>query len=346
MKNKELFKEIHMFDFRSDTVTRPTQAMKEAMMNAQVGDDVYGDDPSINALERYVAYLTGFEDALFVVSGTMGNQLAVMCHTSKGESVLMHKHVHINRYEVGAIGLLSSVYPKLIENEIGYLRKEDLILNFTPDNIHFPKISTIIVENALSDGRVVDMSTMNEVITQAHQYGYKVHMDGARIFNACIALNVDIKDITNQADSLMFCLSKGLGAPVGSLLCGSKAFIAQARRYRKMLGGGIRQGGFLAAAGHYALEHHILRLKEDHQRAQEVADMLVQFGYEVLSDHRDINMVFFKLKPDQDEASWCAKAKEFNLLISGSSYGLMRIVTHLDIDDEALMLMHQFLSSF
>jgi threonine aldolase len=345
MKNKELFKEIHMFDFRSDTVTRPTQAMLEAMTSAKVGDDVYGDDPSINELERLVAHLTGFEDALFVVSGTMGNQLAVMSHTSKGESVLMHKHVHINRYEVGAIGLLSSVYPKLVENKVGYLRKEDIVQHFTPDNIHFPRISTIIVENALGDGRVVDIHTMNEVIAQAHEYGYKVHMDGARLFNASVALNEDIKNIIGHADSLMFCLSKGLGAPVGSMLCGSKAFIAQARRYRKMLGGGIRQGGFLAAAGQYALQHHVSRLKEDHQRAQKIADMLVSFGYEVLMDHRDINMVFFKLKPGQDEIKWCKQAKEFNLLISGSSYGLMRIVTHLDINDEALMHMHQFLSS-
>lgn len=334
-----------MFDFRSDTVTRPTQGMKEAMMNALVGDDVYGDDPSVNALERYVAHLTGFEDALFVVSGTMGNQLAIMSHTHKGESVLMHKHVHINRYEVGAISLLSSVYPKLVENEVGYLRKEDIIQNFIPDNIHFPKITTVVLENALSDGRVVDISTMNDVMELAHEYGYKIHMDGARLFNAAIALNTDIRTLIGQADSCMFCLSKGLGAPVGSMLCGSKAFIAQARRYRKMLGGGLRQAGYLAAAGQYALEHHIHRLKEDHERAQKITDMLVSFGYEVLTHHRDINMVFFKLKPHQDEQTWIQKAKAFNLILSGSSYGWMRIVTHLDISDEALMHLQMFLAS-
>jgi threonine aldolase len=334
-----------MFDFRSDTVTRPTLEMKEAMMHALVGDDVYGDDPSVNALERYVAHITGFEDALFVVSGTMGNQLAIMCHTQKGESVLIHKHVHINRYEVGAISLLSNVYPKLVENKVGYLRKEDIIQNFTPDNIHFPRITACVVENALSDGRVVDINTMKEVMEQAHEYGYKIHMDGARLFNAAIALKSDIKTLIHQADSLMFCLSKGLGAPVGSMLCGSKAFIAQARRYRKMLGGGLRQAGYLAAAGQYALEHHIHRLEEDHNRAQKISEMLVSFGYEVLMDHRDINMVFFKLKAHQDEQTWIQNAKVFNLILSGSSYGWMRIVTHLDINDEAIMNLHMFLST-
>ncbi len=332
-----------MFDFRSDTVTRPTKEMKNAMMNAVVGDDVYEDDPTIKALENYVAQITGFEASLFVLSGTMGNQLAVMCHTQKGEAVLMHSNVHVNQYEVGAISLLSSVYPKLVHNESGYLSASDIIKYRGVDNIHFPKVSLVVVENALGDGRCLDSTIMNQTIQQAHDFGYKVHMDGARIFNAKIATNVSLKQLIGDADSLMFCFSKGLGAPVGSMLCGSKEFIAQARRYRKMLGGGIRQGGILAAAGIYALTHHVERLKEDHQRAEIIARMLQDLNYEVRINHTDINMVFFKLKENQNEGEWIKNATDFNLIFSSSTHGWLRLVTHIDIDDEAVMKLHQFL---
>jgi threonine aldolase len=334
-----------MFDFRSDTVTRPTKAMKEAMMNAEVGDDVYEDDPTIKALEHYVAQITGFEASLFVLSGTMGNQLAVMSHTQKSEAVLMHANVHVNQYEVGAIGLLSSAYPKLVYNETGYLSASDIVKYKGVDNIHFPKISVVIVENALGDGRCLNSDVMTQAIQQAHDFGYKVHMDGARLFNAHIASQESLGSLIGNADSLMFCLSKGLGAPVGSMLCGSKAFIAQARRYRKMLGGGIRQGGILAAAGIYALTHHVDRLKEDHERAVQITKMLQDYKYEVKVSHRDINMVFFKLKDTQSESDWIKKALDFDLIFSPSTHGWLRLVTHLDINDEAVMRLHQFLQS-
>lgn len=333
-----------MFDLRSDTVTQPTEAMKRAMMSAEVGDDVYEDDPTIKLLERYVAQISGYEDSLFVLSGTMGNQIAIMCHTNKGEAVLMHQHAHINRYEVGAISLLSSVYPILVDNECGYLRKDDVLSNARQENIHYPTLSCVVVENALGDGRVVGVESMYDTVSQAHHLGYKVHMDGARIFNASVSLNSDIKTLSANADSLMFCLSKGLGAPIGSMLCGSKDFIKRARRFRKMLGGGIRQGGFLAAAGLFALEHHVARLKNDHILADHFASILISFGYEVRLENRDINMVFFKLKSHQNEDSWITIAKEFDLILSRSSYGWMRIVTHLDITNEALLHFKRFLT--
>lgn len=334
-----------MFDFRSDTVTRPTKEMKDAMMIAEVGDDVYEDDPTIKALENYVAQITGFEASLFVLSGTMGNQLAVMCHTKKGEAVLMHSNVHVNQYEVGAIGLLSSVYPKLVHNDSGYLRASDIIKYRGVDNIHFPKVSTVIVENALGDGRCLSSDIMKQTIQQAHDFGYKVHMDGARLFNAHTATHESLKSLIGDADSLMFCLSKGLGAPVGSMLCGSNEFITQARRYRKMLGGGIRQGGILAAAGIYALTHHVKRLKEDHQRAEVITKMLMDLNYEVKAGNRDINMVFFKLKENQNEVDWIRSALDFGLIFSPSTHGWLRLVTHLDINDEAVMKLQQFLHS-
>lgn len=334
-----------MFDFRSDTVTRPTTAMKEAMMVAEVGDDVYEDDPTIKELENYVAHITGFEASLFVLSGTMGNQLAVMTHTQKGESVLMHSNVHVNQYEVGAIGLLSSVYPKLVYNETGYLDAVDIIKYRGVDNIHFPKVSMVIVENALGDGRCLDSVIMNQTIQQAHSFGYKVHMDGARLFNAHVSIQESLRSLIGNADSLMFCLSKGLGAPVGSMLCGSKEFITQARRYRKMLGGGIRQGGILAAAGLYALNHHVDRLKEDHLRASQITKMLQDLKYEIKLNNRDINMVFFKLKEYQIESDWIKKALDFDLIFSSSTHGWLRLVTHLDINDEAVMRLQQFLLS-
>lgn len=334
-----------MYDLRSDTLTQPTTAMRNFMMSAEVGDDVYEADPTIKALERKAAQLTGFEDALFVLSGTMGNQLAIMCHTKKGDGVLMHTHAHVNRYEVGATSLLSATYPMLVTNDTGYLSAIDIEQHAYKDDIHTPKISCVVLENALGDGRVVHASTMQSTVAKAHTYGYRVHVDGARIFNAAIALQTCVQSCYAQADSLMFCLSKGLGAPVGSLLCGSKAFIAQARKYRKMLGGGIRQGGFLAAAGLYALDHHISRLQDDHDMANAFAQTLLAFEYEVKVHHRDINMVFFKIKPSISEVDWLTRARDFDLIIPGSHNGWIRIVTHIDITQNALHQFKRFLTA-
>lgn len=335
-----------MYDLRSDTLTQPTSAMRSFMMAAQVGDDVYEADPTIKQLESKAAHLTGFEDALFVLSGTMGNQLAIMCHTAKGDAVLMHTNAHVNRYEVGAISLLSAVYPILVTNDAGYLSGNDIAQYRNKDDIHIPNISCVVLENALGDGRVIDVKTMKIAILRAHANGYRVHIDGARIFNACTALNVSVDAWCRNADSMMFCLSKGLGAPVGSMLCGSKAFIAKARKFRKMLGGGIRQGGFLAAAGIYALENHIVRLKDDHEMANAFAQTLLEFGYEVKMQHRDINMVFFKCKPSIEEQDWIACAKTFGLVIAPSYLGWIRIVTHIDITQAALHQFRSFLAAY
>ena len=191
-----------MYDLRSDTLTQPTSAMRSFMMAAQVGDDVYEADPTIKQLESKAAHLTGFEDALFVLSGTMGNQLAIMCHTAKGDAVLMHTNAHVNRYEVGAISLLSAVYPILVTNDAGYLSGNDIAQYRNKDDIHIPNISCVVLENALGDGRVIDVKTMKIAILRAHANGYRVHIDGARIFNACTALNVSVDAWCRNADSM------------------------------------------------------------------------------------------------------------------------------------------------
>src|SRR5690554_2964174 len=270
---------MKLIDFRSDTVTKPTNKMRTAMMNALVGDDVYGDDPTVNELETLAAQITGFEDALFVTSGTMGNQLAIMTHTNRGDEILVGKEHHIINHEVGAMAVLSSVNVRVINKTI--LDCESVVSSIRRDNIHFPKTSLLCLENALSNGQVVDQETFRGLIDCAHDHNLSVHVDGARIFNAAIALNTSVNDLVSKADSMMFCLSKGLGAPIGSILVGNTNFIQRARKYRKMLGGGLRQAGVIASCGIVALKEMIERLQEDHDNAKALASYL---------NHKDINV--------------------------------------------------------
>lgn len=282
-------------DLRSDTVTQPTQGMRDAMAIALVGDDVYGDDPTMNELEQVAAKLVNKPAALFVPSGTMGNQLALMTHTQRGDEIITGSHNHIVIHEVGAIPVLSGAGVRTIAHPDDFITPAQLIRAIRSSDIHEPKSSVLSMENALSNGKVMPLSLMKDNYDIAKTHGLKVHLDGARLFNAAVALNVEATELTQYCDSVMFCLSKGLCAPVGSILAGPKDFIDKARKNRKLLGGGMRQVGFLAAAGLIALNEMRLRLHEDHDNAKYLAKKLLETGLVTLNlDDVQINMVFFE----------------------------------------------------
>lgn len=319
-----------MIDFRSDTVTKPTKEMREAMANAIVGDDVYGDDPTVNQLEELAAKMTGKEAALFVPSGTMGNQLAIMTHTSRGDEFILGKNSHIKNYEVGAAATLSGVSYHLVDDESGFLDIEKVRKGIRGIDVHYPTTSLICMENAHGTGRVAPVSYMKEIYDLAKEHNVFVHTDGARIFNAAVHLNIDVKELTQYTDSLMFCLSKGLASPIGSILVGTKDFIHQARRNRKMLGGGMRQVGILAAAGLISLQEMTKRLHIDHQNAQYLASELNKLkDFTVDMDHLDINMVFVKSSYDLNRLKEYLMQKD--ILLGGYKGEYMRLVCHNDI---------------
>ncbi|MCF7926461.1 MAG: low-specificity L-threonine aldolase [Candidatus Izimaplasma sp.] len=328
-----------MIDFRSDTVTKPTKKMRESMMNATVGDDVYQDDPTINKLEALAAKMTGKEAALFVTSGTMGNQLAIMTHTQRGDEIILGSHSHIKTYEVGASAVLSGVSFHLLNETRGKLPIQELKTAIRGEDIHYPNTSLICLENAHGSGVVFGPEYMKKVHELAQQKGVFVHLDGARLFNAATHLKVDLKAITKHVDSVTFCLSKGLASPVGSLLCGTNAFIQKARKYRKMLGGGMRQAGVLAAPGLISLKEMTKRLNDDHKHAQYLADKLNNYDeFDVNFDVLDINMVFTKSSLDfKDLATYL---KQQNIIIGGYKGEYLRIAIHNDIskkDIDALL---------
>lgn len=283
-----------MIDLRSDTVTLPTPKMREAMKNAVLGDDVYGDDPTINELEALAAHMMGKEAAMFVPSGTMGNQVAIMTHTHMGEEMIAGNTAHVVIYECGAYARLSGISLSAVDMAKGYISKEDVLNHIRDDsNNHFPKSTLLCLENPMTNGRVVSLAHMQEAYSAAKSKGLQVHLDGARIFNAACALNVSVQDIASQCDSVMFCLSKGLCSPVGSMLCGNKAFIDKARRNRKVLGGGMRQAGVLAACGLLSLKEMTERVKEDHENARYLAEKLSDIeGITLSMEDIETNMVF------------------------------------------------------
>jgi threonine aldolase len=283
-------------DLRSDTVTQPTPEMRELMAAAPVGDDVYGDDPTANELEAFAAELLGKEASMFVPSGTFGNQVSIMTHTKRGDEVLLDGDAHIYWHEVGAAAALSGVQLRAFPVDgrgIDVGKLESLVRS---DDIHEPPTGLICLENARGNGMVLSMDAMRGVKRLAEAHGIPVHMDGARLFNAAIALGVKPKEVAACADSVMVCLSKGLCAPVGSVVAGPRAFIARARKCRKLMGGGMRQVGILCAAGLYALRHMVDRLALDHANARYLAGRLGEIeGVRVDGDCLDINMVFFTL---------------------------------------------------
>ena len=320
-------------DLRSDTVTQPTQQMREAMYRAQVGDDVYGDDPTMKELEEKAARMLGKEAALFVASGTMGNAIAVMSHTQRGNEIILSDTAHIVAHEVGGAAILSQAFIRTLHFENGIFDAEQIRAAIRDrENIHYPRTGLICVEEPLATGKVVPLEKLRQVYMMAQQEKIPVHLDGARIFNAATALGVDVKEIAACADSVMFCLSKGLCAPVGSILAGSKEYIEQARRYRKLLGGGMRQCGFLAAAGLVALEVITKRLQEDHDNAKYMARRLQKIkGISLDMDSVEINMVFFRIDaPEQVIQTLPEKMLEAGIKINGIEDGEFRFVTTND----------------
>ncbi|WP_170114881.1 low-specificity L-threonine aldolase [Photobacterium rosenbergii] len=317
-------------DFRSDTVTRPTQAMRDAMAAALVGDDVYGDDPTVNELEQWAAERHGFESALFCSSGTQANLLSLMAHCERGDEYLCGQQAHNYMFEGGGAAVLGSIQPQPIENEKdGTIPFTKLAAAIKPDDAHFARTRLLSLENTIN-GKVLPLSYMAEAREFVNQHKLKLHLDGARVYNAAVALGVDIKEISQYFDSMTVCLSKGLGAPIGSLVLGDKAFISRVRRWRKVLGGGMRQAGILAAAAKIALTEHVDRLADDHANAKALAEGLNRVpGFKVNTDVVQTNIVFTKVDSAIDQQALAAKLKEKDIIITPGNP--MRLVTHIDI---------------
>ncbi|OEF27561.1 low-specificity L-threonine aldolase [Vibrio rumoiensis] len=320
-------------DFRSDTVTHPTEAMRIAMANAIVGDDVYGDDPTINALEMWAAERHGFEAAIFTSSGTQANLLGLMSHCERGEEYLCGQQAHNYKFEGGGAAVLGSIQPQPIENERdGTICLKKLKKAIKPDDIHFAQTKLLSLENTIN-GKVLPLSYLKEAREFANEHNLQLHLDGARVYNAAVALNVDIKEIACHFDSMTICLSKGLSAPVGSLLLGNKAFITKARRIRKMLGGGMRQAGILAAAGKLALTEQIDQLKVDHANAQILAQGLNTLpGFEVNLEQVQTNIVFTKVAEHINTAHLQQNLRKDGIIISSGNP--LRFVLHNDITQD------------
>jgi threonine aldolase len=329
-----------MIDLRSDTVTVPTAAMRTAMAGAEVGDDVYGDDPTVKRLEELGAELTGKEAALLVPSGTFGNELALFTWCPRGTEVILGEECHIIAHEAGAAAAIAGVQTRCIPAPEGILVPAEIRGRLRKRDLHAPATSLICLENAHSLGRAVPLAAMDAVQALAGAWGLPVHLDGARIFNAALALGCGVRDIAARADSVMFCLSKGLCAPVGSLLAGPADFIREARLKRKILGGGMRQAGILAAAGIIALTEHPPLLAEDHRRARELARSLAAMpGIALRPAETDINMVFFRFPPAEAPgraAEITAAFAQRGIRINPPENGVFRLVTHYGIGDREL----------
>lgn len=325
-------------DFRSDTVTRPTAEMRRAMAEAEVGDDVYGEDPTVNRLEERAAQIFGREAALFVPSGTMGNQIAIKIHTHHGQEIICEERGHIFNYEMATLAAFSGCVVRPIYGEGGMLRWSDIRKRIAPGIYYKAQTGLVSLENThnMAGGTVYPQDVADEICDRAREIGLPVHLDGARIFNAATALARPVAEITRKFDSLMFCLSKGLGAPVGSMLVGSKAFIEKARRYRKALGGGMRQAGVLAAAGLIALEKMPARLKEDHDNAQVLARGLAQIpGIKIDPKKAVTNILVFNISGTRmNTADFSRKLAGRNVLAAGIDPENMRFVTHMDVSKE------------
>lgn len=316
-----------MIDLRSDTVTQPTDEMRQAMFTATVGDDVYDDDPTIKELEAFSANLLGKEAGLFVPSGTFGNQLCIMSHTRRGDEVIVSQDCHILAHEVGASSVIAGVQLRTLHCDGGRFDLETLKAYIREDDIHYPETGLICVENAHGSGSVISVDHMKAIYDIAREHDVPVHLDGARLFNAAAALNVDAKTLGQYADSVTFCLSKGLCAPIGSMVVGSHDFIKKAKKNRKLMGGGLRQAGFLAAAGMIALKDMAPRLCDDHAVASYLAEQLDRLdGVDVIKERQDINMVFFKM--DTNEEAFIEKFLEKGIKTNGTEDGEWRFVTH------------------
>ena len=333
---------MQYIDLRSDTVTQPTPEMREAMRHAEVGDDVYGEDPSVNRLQELAAEKMGKEAGLFVPSGTMGNLIAILAHCQRGDEAIVGKRNHVFLHEAGGISVLGGVHSCQLPNQPdGSLRLEDVAAAIRADDPHEPVTRLLCLENTHNacGGVTQTPEVTRQAVEFAHARGLSVHLDGARIFNAAVAQGVASSELAGPVDSVTFCLSKGLCAPVGSVLCGSKAFIARAQRLRKLLGGGMRQAGILAAAGIVALEKMTARLVEDHARAKKLADGLRQVPGLVLDPGTPAtNMVFLSLAAQVKctTEEFIERLKERSVLVGATGERSYRLVTHYWIDDEGV----------
>lgn len=316
-------------DLRSDTVTQPSQAMRDAMYRAEVGDDVYADDPTVNRLQELAADMFGFEAGLFAPSGTQTNLLALMTHCGRGDEYLVGQEAHTYKYEGGGAAVLGSIQPQPILNQAdGSIALEDIEAYIKPADDHFARTRLLALENTIG-GRVLPQEYVNKATALAKSKGLNTHLDGARVCNAAVKQGLSLRDITKGFDSVSVCLSKGLGAPVGSVLLGSKDFLKQAHRWRKMLGGGMRQAGVIAAAGIYALQNNVQRLAEDHANAMLLADGLRELGLNVSVPQT--NIVYIDIP-----AAQCAglSAALVAAGVRASVSPKMRVVTHLDVSAE------------
>jgi threonine aldolase len=327
-----------MIDFRSDTVTLPTPAMLAYMQAAPVGDDVFGEDPSINALEAKTAGLFGMEAGLFCPSGTMTNQLAIKTHTQAGDEVICEELSHIYQYEGGGIASNSGASVKLLRGNRGRITAEQVLAAIHPEDVHKPISKLVSLENTCNrgGGACYDFSEIEAIQKVAKSNGLGLHLDGARIFNALVHKKEDPTQYGKVFDSISICLSKGLGAPVGSVLLGSTPFIKKARRWRKVFGGGMRQAGSLAAAGIYALDNHFERLKEDHAKALEIKTALLKKDFVKEIFEVETNIVIAHIEGKYNATQLAAVLKEKNILVIAMTPALIRFVVHLDIANEML----------
>jgi threonine aldolase len=334
---------VKTIDLRSDTVTLPTQTMREAIYNAELGDDVFGEDPTTNRLEKIAAERMGKEAAMMVASGTMGNLVCVLTHCSRGEEVILGDQSHTFVYEAGGMSAVGGIHPHTIANQPdGTMRLEDIEAAIRGSNVHFPRSRLICLENTHNrcNGSALTPRYMESVAKLAGDRGLRVHLDGARVFNAAVALGVDVTKLTRHADSVSFCLSKGLSSPVGSIVCGSGRFIAEARRNRKVLGGGMRQSGIIAAAGITALEQMVDRLAEDHENARRLAEGIARTpGLSIELNRIQTNIVYFNMTDDRFTAETLARQladRGIKILQVGPKR--LRAVTHYGINAEDIDL--------
>lgn len=326
-------------DLRSDTVTRPTPGMLEAMYNARVGDDVFGEDETVNQLEAKAAAMFGMEEALFCASGTMTNQIAIKCFTNPMEEVICDETAHVYRYEGGGIAFNSGASVRLLYGDRGRLTAEHIEHHINPnDNVHHPKSTLVVLENTVNrgGGSYYTVDQIEPIYHLCKMKGMHLHLDGARLFNALVETGDDPREYGRMFDGISICLSKGLGAPVGSILLGSKETIHKAKRVRKVFGGGWRQAGFLAAAGIFALDNHVDRLKEDHQHAQALAQVLVEQSYVKSLMPVDTNIIIFELAESFDADDFVEKLSDSGIRCNTFGHQMIRFVTHLDVTPEMI----------
>lgn len=324
---------MKIYDLRSDTVTKPSEEMRKAMYEAEVGDDVFGEDPAVNRLQEISAELTGKEEALFVSSGTMGNLIPVFINCGRGNEFLAHEKAHILHYELSGCAALAGSMPVSVPGQRGIIKPEDLKTHLRGDAYYIARVKLVTIENThnLAGGTCWSINEINEVCTFANEHSLKVHIDGARIFNAQTATGVPVKKMAEKSDSITFCLSKGLGAPVGAVLCGGKLFIKEARRVRKLLGGGMRQAGILASAGIYALENNISKIKKDHKHAKMIAEALNETKW-AGGTSAETNIIFCNVRPGTSGLI-TDKLKKNGVLCIPMTENSIRFVLHLEISD-------------